>query len=118
VPLTAIRGLGTEAVQYILAMRAAIGQFTSLLDFCQRVERTIVDGRNVLVLVKLGAFSFTGLPRTQLALAERVYLSMQRYVEMEGEVRQSDGGNQDTDYSRIINGVAQRTQRIEAGTSA
>ena len=73
VPLTAIRGLGTEAVQHILSMRAAFGQFTSLLDFCQRIERTIVDRRGVLVLVKLGAFSFTGLPRAQLALAERVY---------------------------------------------
>ena len=73
VSLTAIRGLSAEAVQHILAIRMAFGPYASLLDFCGRVDRELVDRRSLLVLIKLGAFSFTGLPRAQLALAEQVY---------------------------------------------
>jgi DNA polymerase III subunit alpha len=54
-------------------MRKTFGPFSSLLDFCRRIERSVVDRRSLLVLIKLGAFSFTGLPRAQLALAEQVY---------------------------------------------
>jgi DNA polymerase-3 subunit alpha len=73
VPLSAIRGLSTEAVRHILATRKTFGPFTSLLDFCRRIERSVVDRRRLLVLIKLGAFGFTGVPRAQLALAEQVY---------------------------------------------
>jgi len=73
VPLSAIRGFSTEAVQHILAIRDAFGPFTSLLDFCRRVDRSLVGRRSVQVLIKLGAFNFTGLARAQLALAEQVY---------------------------------------------
>ena len=75
VPLGAIRGLSAEAAQHVLAVRAAFGPFTSLLDFCRRVERGVVDRRSLLVLIKLGAFAFTGLPRAQLAFAEQFYAS-------------------------------------------
>jgi len=75
VPLCAIRGFSTETVQHIVAIRDAFGPFTSLLDFCRRVDRSLVGRRSVQVLIKLGAFSFTGLARAQLALAEQVYTS-------------------------------------------
>jgi DNA polymerase III alpha subunit len=73
VPLSAIRGLSPEAVQHILAVREAFGPFTSLLDFCRRVDRDLVSRGNLQALIKVGAFSFTGLARAQLALAEQVY---------------------------------------------
>jgi DNA polymerase III subunit alpha len=41
VPLSAIRGLITEAVQHILAMRNTFGPFTSLPDFCRRIEVSV-----------------------------------------------------------------------------
>ena len=56
-------------------MREAFGPFTSLLDFCRRVDRELVSRRAVQALIKLGAFNFTGLARAQLALAEQVYSS-------------------------------------------
>src|SRR5262249_34374710 len=76
VPLPAIRGLGPEAAQHILAVRAAFGDFTSLLDFCRKVDRRLVSRHDVLLLIKLGAFTYTELSRAQLAAAEQQYTSL------------------------------------------
>jgi DNA polymerase-3 subunit alpha len=84
VPLTAIRGLGPGAAEHILAVRAAFGDFTSLLDFCRKVDRRLVSRHDVLLLIKLGAFTFTGLSRAQLAAAEQQYTVLadaMRYTE-------------------------------------
>jgi DNA polymerase-3 subunit alpha len=84
VPLTAIRGMGPEAAQHIIAVRAAFGDFTSLLDFCRKVDRRLVSRHDALLLIKLGAFGFTGLSRAQLAAAEQQYRALAdavRYAE-------------------------------------
>ena len=73
VPLTAIRGLSPHAVRHILIARKAFGGFLSLLDFCRKVDRTIVTRQDLLLLIKLGAFAWTGLSRGQLAFAEQYY---------------------------------------------
>ncbi|MDQ6675656.1 MAG: hypothetical protein M3069_33810 [Chloroflexota bacterium] len=44
-----------------------------LLDFCRKVDRTVVTRQDLLLLIKLGAFAWTGLSRGQLALAEQYY---------------------------------------------
>jgi DNA polymerase-3 subunit alpha len=76
VPLTAVRGLGPRAAPHILAARRAFGPFTSLLDFCRKVDRRLVSRHDLLLLIKLGAFEFTGLSRSQLAAAEQSYASL------------------------------------------
>jgi DNA polymerase-3 subunit alpha len=76
VPLTAIRGLGPEAAQHITAVRAAFGDFTSLLEFCRKVDCRLVSRHDIQLLIKLGAFSFTGLSRAQLSAAELQYTSL------------------------------------------
>ena len=76
VPLTAIRGLGAETVRHILQMRAVFGPFTSLLDFLRRMEPHQISRRELQVLIRLGAFSFTGRSRAQLALVEEIYASI------------------------------------------
>jgi len=73
VPLAAIRGLAPGAAQHILAVRASFGPFESLLDFLRKLDRDRVTRTDVLLLIKLGAFGFTGVPRAQLALAEQFY---------------------------------------------
>ena len=70
VPLAAIRGLTPGAAQHILAVRASFGSFESLLDFLRKLDRDRVTRTDVLLLIKLGAFGFTGVPQSQLALAE------------------------------------------------
>jgi DNA polymerase-3 subunit alpha len=75
IPLTAIRGIGADTVRHILQMRAIFGPFTSLLDFVRRMEPQQVSRRELQVLIRLGAFSFTGRSRAQLALIEQIYAS-------------------------------------------
>jgi len=79
VPLTAIRGFGPEAAQHIVAVRAAFGEFTSLLDFCRKVDRRLVSRHDMLLLIKLGAFTFTGLsPRPTGGGRAAVHLARRR----------------------------------------
>jgi len=73
VPLTAIRGLSPRAARHIQIARTVFGEFGSLLDFCRKVDRTVVTRQDLLLLIKLGAFAWTGLSRGQLALAEQYY---------------------------------------------
>ncbi|MBV9323914.1 MAG: DNA polymerase III subunit alpha [Chloroflexi bacterium] len=76
VPLTAIRGMGPDAAQHILGVRTAFGSYTSLLDFCRKVDRRIVSRHDLVLLIKLGAFGFTALPRALLMAAEQYYSSL------------------------------------------
>ncbi|MBV9601768.1 MAG: PHP domain-containing protein [Chloroflexi bacterium] len=73
VPLSAIRGLSPRAARHILIARKAFGGFGSLLDFCRKVDRSVVTRQDLLLLIKLGAFAWTGLSRGQLAFAEQYY---------------------------------------------
>lgn len=54
--LGAIKGTGQSAVEAIIAAREAGGPFTSLYDFCVRVDRTRINKRTVEALIKAGAF--------------------------------------------------------------
>ena len=49
--------------------------YESLLDFCRKVDRRRVSRHDLLLLIKLGAFEFTGLSRAQLMAAEQYYAS-------------------------------------------
>jgi DNA polymerase-3 subunit alpha len=54
--LGAIKGTGESAIGAILRARAAGGPFADLFDFCQRVDKRIVNRRVVEALVRAGAF--------------------------------------------------------------
>ena len=53
--LGAIKGTGEQAIAAIVEARKG-GLFTSLYDFCVRVERTKINKRTVEALIKAGAF--------------------------------------------------------------
>jgi len=63
--LFGIRNVGEGAVQTILDSRVE-GPFTSLHDFCQRVDLKQVNKRALEALVKAGTFDSTGYTRRQL----------------------------------------------------
>ena len=66
--LGAIKGTGQGAIEAIVAARAEGGPFTSLFDFCTRVDRTRINKRTVEALIKAGAFDGWGIePRGALA---------------------------------------------------
>jgi DNA polymerase III subunit alpha len=65
--------LSPRAARHIQVARTVFGEFASLLDFCRKVDRTVLTRQDLLLLIKLGAFAWTGLARGQLALAEQYY---------------------------------------------
>jgi DNA polymerase-3 subunit alpha len=54
--LGAIKGTGEQAIAAIVATRQTGGAFTSLYDFCARIDRTRLNKRTVEALIKAGAF--------------------------------------------------------------
>jgi DNA polymerase-3 subunit alpha len=64
--LGAVKNVGEGAVQNILATRQAGGPFTSLADFCQRVDLRIVNRRAIESLIYAGAFDGISGNRKQL----------------------------------------------------
>ncbi|MHB1292849.1 MAG: DNA polymerase III subunit alpha [Sulfuricella sp.] len=54
--LGAVKGTGEAAINVIVAAREKDGPFTSLFDFCRRVEKRTVNRRVIESLVRAGAF--------------------------------------------------------------
>ena len=72
--LGAIKGSGQQAIEAIVAAREADGPFTSLFDFCRRVDRSRLNKRTVEALIKAGAFDNLHLNRAALlASVERAF---------------------------------------------
>jgi DNA polymerase-3 subunit alpha len=67
--LAAIKGLGQSTVSAIVEAREAGGGFTSLFDFCERVDTRAINKRVLECLVKSGAFDSFGAHRHQMLLA-------------------------------------------------
>ncbi len=61
--LEAVKGVGGAAVDAIIAAREAGGPFTSIWDFCERVDCRAVNKRAVECLVKSGALDSLGASR-------------------------------------------------------
>ncbi len=64
--LGAVKGTGEQAVEAIVKAREEGGPFTSLYDFCVRVDRTRLNKRSVEALIKAGAFDSLQLNRASL----------------------------------------------------
>ncbi|QDL54503.1 DNA polymerase III subunit alpha [Rhodoferax aquaticus] len=73
--LGAIKGTGQQAIEAIVAARegrgvgpsaGVVGPFTSLFDFCVRVDRSRINKRTVEALIKGGAFDTVQLNRAAL----------------------------------------------------
>jgi len=64
--LAGIRGVGAGAVDTIVAERRENGEFTSLHDFCNRVDMRQANKKTLEALIKGGAFDSTGYTRKHL----------------------------------------------------
>jgi DNA polymerase-3 subunit alpha len=62
--LEAVKGVGGAAVDAIIAARESAGPFTSIWDFCERVDCRAVNKKTVECLVKSGALDSLGATRT------------------------------------------------------
>jgi DNA polymerase-3 subunit alpha len=61
--LDAVKGVGFQAVEAIKRAREESGPFTSLWDFCERVDARAVNKKAIEALIKCGAFGSTGASR-------------------------------------------------------
>ncbi len=64
--LGAVKGTGQQAIEAIVLARKEGGLFTSLYDFCVRVDRSKINKRAVEALIKAGAFDTIQLNRAAL----------------------------------------------------
>lgn len=64
--LGAIKGTGQGAVEEIIRVRTEGGPFTSLFDFCRRVDRHNVNRRTIEALIRAGAFDLIEANRAAL----------------------------------------------------
>ena len=71
--LAAIKGVGEAAVQGIIEARNQGGKFTSLTDFCERVDSRTVTRKTLEALIKCGACDSFGETRASMfAALERI----------------------------------------------
>ncbi|NWF55550.1 MAG: DNA polymerase III subunit alpha [Syntrophaceae bacterium] len=64
--LAAVKNVGQAAIQSILSAREEKGNFTSLADFCLKVDLRKVNKRVIESLIKSGSFESLGFSRAQL----------------------------------------------------
>ncbi len=63
--LVAVKNVGEGAIENIISARAE-KSFSSLFDFCERVDLTKVNKKVIESLIKCGAFDSTGIYRSRL----------------------------------------------------
>lgn len=86
--LAAMKNVGKGAMQSIIEVRQAEGAFTSLQDFCARVDLSQVNKRMIENLIKGGAFdSLEGNKRQLLAILDQC-------LEQGNEIRRSKASAQ------------------------
>ncbi len=63
--LVAVKNVGEAAIESIIGERKE-GKFSSLFEFCERVDLRKVNKRVIESLIKCGAFDYTGAYRSQM----------------------------------------------------
>ncbi len=64
--LAAVKNVGISAIEAIIEGREAKGDYTSLADFCKKVDQRRVNRRVIEALIKCGAFDFSAARRAQM----------------------------------------------------
>jgi DNA polymerase-3 subunit alpha len=72
--LSAIRNVGEQVVQAVVAARRDKGRFTGFFDFCDKVDAGVLNKRVVESLIKAGAFDSLGHTRKGLLDVHERYI--------------------------------------------
>jgi DNA polymerase-3 subunit alpha len=64
--MAGVKNVGLGAVEAIVQERTKGGPFKGLMDFCARMDSTLVNRKTIESLIRCGAFDFTGFPRSRL----------------------------------------------------
>ncbi|MFW2380799.1 MAG: DNA polymerase III subunit alpha [Acidimicrobiales bacterium] len=96
--LSGVRNVGEGIVEKIIEERVANGPFVSFMDFCDRVELTVLNKRAIESLIKAGAFDSLGHPRKGLLAVHEEFINktVQRRKEQDMGVQTLFGAMEDS----------------------
>ena len=78
--LGAVKNVGHNAIDSIVAARQRVGKFESIYQFCQEVDQRLLNKRVIESLIKGGAMDSLGVRRSQLfAVVERAMEAAQKF---------------------------------------
>ena len=95
--LVAVKGVGRNVINQLLAERSKGGDFTDFLDFCERMFEHDLNRRVVESLIKCGAFDRMGAHRSQLLMVYGQVLdgiAASRRRNLEGQIDLFGGGGE------------------------
>jgi DNA polymerase-3 subunit alpha len=102
--LAAVKNVGEKAVEVILESRDREGPFSSLFDFCRRVDLTAVNRRVIESLIKCGAFDSAQMSRARtLAALDEAMRTGQAY--------QRDRQSSQIDIFGLLGGESQTARK-------
>ncbi|MBI2341953.1 MAG: DNA polymerase III subunit alpha, partial [Deltaproteobacteria bacterium] len=87
--MAAVKNVGEAAVEAIISVRNGGGNFTSLDDFCARVDSRKVNKRVVESLIKCGAFDSLGVHRAELLATSDVAMARAVGIQRDREIGQT-----------------------------
>ena len=85
-----IKGVGGNAVEAIIDARQADGPFTSLFNFCERIDLKKINRKTIEALIKAGALDCLGEPRARLIAATGAALERAQHQQRDREAGQSN----------------------------
>ncbi|HYD80960.1 MAG TPA: DNA polymerase III subunit alpha [Paucimonas sp.] len=103
--LGAVKGSGQNAIEAIIAARKEGGPFTSLFDFCKRVDKKQINRRTIESLIRAGAFDGLGVDRATLMAS--VGLALENAEQVQAAANQvslfgaDSEASQDPDYVKV-----------------
>lgn len=104
--LLAVKNLGYNTIRDVISEREKAGSFTSLENFCKRINGKDINQRAIESLIKCGAFDCFGLNRREmLENYDRIFSSIQAYSSrnMEGQINFFDMSENGETASVTIN---------------
>jgi DNA polymerase-3 subunit alpha len=104
--LAAVKNVGLGAIQSILSARGEKGNFTSLADFCLKVDLRKVNKRVIESLVKCGAFDSLGFSRAPLLAG------LEEAMEWAQDVEREKANRQITMFGEFQNGRGKTEPRL------
>ncbi len=99
--LGAVKGTGEQAVTVILKARETGGPFKDLFDFCERVDKRMVNRRTIEALIRAGAFDSIDDHRARLMASVGVAIEAAEQAErnaMQVSLFDVFGGGQDDEH--------------------
>jgi len=104
--LAAVKNVGVSAIESIMEVRERDGKFSSIYDFCGRVDLRKVNKRVVEGLIKCGAFDSSGVPRSRMAAV------LDKAVEGGGQLARDKEAGQTSMFDLMGGGQAEE-KRLE-----